>query len=143
MASRGSAGVKSFESDLDSGNIAGAQSFLSALQQKLPVGNSGGTASAVSSQITQVSNDLKSGNLTAARSDFSQLKLTLAQHKPGSAAPASNSGSSATQTSAASGNALDSSLAALASYNALQQGAFTGAVNLSMPASIPSLSINM
>ncbi len=134
LASRAPSGAKSFEADLDSGNIAGAQSFLSALQQKLSLGASGGTGTGTSAQIAQVSNDLTSGNLTAARADFSHLQSTLAQqhHAPG--ASGANNGSSASS---------EGSLAALASYNALQQGAFNSAVNLSMPGNSPSFSINM
>jgi hypothetical protein len=133
LASRAPSGPNTFESDLNSGNFAGAQSFLSTLQQKLSLGSAGGTGTAVSAQIAQVSNDLTAGNLTAARTDYSHLKSALAQQHHGQ-----TSGSTA-QTASAAG----SSLASLASYNALQQGAFNSAVNLTMPGNSPSLSVNM
>lgn len=122
-------GPSSFESDLASGNVAGAQSFLSALQTKLSAGKPGAAGSAISSQIAQVSGDLSANNLTTARKDFSRLKQILGQQKQVLAQQ--NQEPSA------------SSLSALSSYNALQQGAFSSAVNLSMPGSTPSLSINM
>ena len=136
-------GANSFESDLSSGNISGAQSFLSALQQKLSLEGSGAAGTAISTQITQLSNDLKSGNLTAAQTDFSSLKQTLAYQKHAAAGAASSSNSSAAQGSASSASASASEMAALAGYNALQQGAYAGAINLSMPANIPSLSVDM
>ena len=122
-ASRASSAVKSFESDLDSGNVAGAQSFLSTLQQKF---SQTGAASTVSSGINQIGNDLKSGNLAAAKSDFAQLKQSLMQ-------------AGQAQSGAGAGDAASSSLAAM---NALQQGAYSAAINLSMPASSSSLSVN-
>jgi hypothetical protein len=134
LASRATSGPKTFEADLDSGNIAGAQSFLSTLQQKLSLGAVGGTGTAISAQIAQVSNDLTAGNLTAARSDYSHVQSALAQQHHAQA-----SSNSTTQAASAAG----SSLAALASYNASQEGAFNSAVNLSMPGNSPSLSINM
>jgi hypothetical protein len=135
-ASRATSGEKSFESDLVSGNISGAQSFLSTLQTKLSLGSSGAAGSAISAQIAKVGNDLKLGNLTAAQADFSHLKLAVS-NSAGLAA------SNLNQSIDAAGSASDSSLAALASYNSLQQSAFAGAVNLSMPGNVPSLSVNL
>ena len=146
-ASRASSPAQSFESDLASGNTAAAQSFLSALQTKLSVENSGVSGGAISSQIGQVSSDLKSGDLTAAQADFSQLKQVIAQQKNGLIPPVSNRGIGLTdnlaKTITASGAASDPSLAALASYNSLRQSAFAGAVNLSLPGSAPSFSVNL
>jgi hypothetical protein len=146
-ASRASSAAKGFESDLASGNISGAQSFLSTLQTKLSSGNSGAAGSAISAQVTQVSNDLKAGNLNAAQADFSQLKLAMTQQKNGLTAPPSSNGTRLrevlAQTIAGSGDASGPSLAALESYNSLQQSAFAGAVNLSMPANVPSFSANL
>jgi hypothetical protein len=132
-ANRASSTVKSFESDLDSGNITGAQSFLSTLQQKISLSgqNSGSTAisSQFGSQLGQISNDLKSGNLAAAKTDYSQLQQSLSTLKQ-------DLGTTGTGTG-------DGSSAALAAYNALQQqSAYSSALNLSMPASMPSLSVS-
>jgi len=121
--SRASSAAKSFESDLDSGNIAGAQSFLSTLQQKL---SETGANSAVSSGIAQIGNDLKSGNLAAARLDFADLKQSIASAKQ-------------TPNPTATGDAAGASLAAL---NLLQQSAYSAAIGLSMPAGSSSLSVN-
>jgi len=122
-ASRAASSTKSFESNLDSGNIAGAQSFLSTLQQKL---SQTGASSTVSAGVAQVSSDLKSGNVAAAKSDFAQLKQSLLQAWK-------------TQSGAGAGNAASASQAAT---NALQQGAYSAAINLSMPSSASSLSVN-
>jgi hypothetical protein len=124
-ASRASSTVKGFESDLDSGNIAGAQSFLSTLQQKL---SPTGADSAVSAGIAQVGNDLKSGNLAAAKLDFTNLQQSIAQSKQ-------------TQNTASAGDAAGA--ASLAALNALRQGAYSAAINLSMPASTSSLSVSL
>lgn len=135
LVNRASSGVKGFESDLDSGNLTGAQSFLSTLEQKLSLGGANGASSAFSSQIAQVSNDLQSGDLIAAHADFATLKMALAQRQN----ETSNSGNSAqNQTASAQG-----SLAALALSSTLQQNAFAGAVNLSAPGNVPSFSISM
>lgn len=126
-ANRASSAAKSFESDLDSGNITGAQSFLSTLQQKISLAgqNSGNTA--ISSQFGQIGNDLKSGNLAAAKTDYTQLKQSL---------------SALQQEQGTTGAGADSS-SALAAYSALQQqSAYSSALNLSMPASMPSLSVS-
>jgi len=126
-ASRASSAVKSFESDLDSGDISGAQSFLSTLQQKISLAGQNSGSSAISSQLGQIGNDLKSGNLTAAKSDYAQLRQSL---------------SSVTQDQGATGTGAASN-AALAAYSALQQqSAYSSALNLSMPASMPSLSVS-
>lgn len=123
-ASRASSALKSVGSDLDSGNVTGAQSFLSTLQQKI---SQAGQSTSLSSQFSLIGNDLTSGNLTAAKSDFSQLQQSL---------------SSLSQDQSTSGAGTASS-AALAAYNALQQqSAYSSALNLSMPASMPSLSVS-
>lgn len=122
-ASRATTTAKGFESDLDSGNIAGAQSFLSTLQQKL---SQTGSSSAVSSGIAQVGSDLKSGNTAAAKLDFSNLRQSLEQLGQ-------------TQNSTGAGDASSASLAAM---NALQQSAYSAAINLSMPSGASSLSVN-
>lgn len=126
-ASRASSAVKSFESDLDSGNITGAQSFLSTLQQKISLAGQNAGTGALSSQISQIGSDLKSGNLAAAKSDTTQLQQSLSFL---------TQGQGTTGAGTASG-------AELAAYNALQQqSAYSSALNLSMPASTPSLSVS-
>jgi hypothetical protein len=123
-ASHASFSAKSFESNLDSGNIAGAQSFLSTLQQTL---SQTGSNSAVSSGIAQVGSDLKSGNVAAAKLDFGNLRQSLEQLGQ-------------TQNSSGAGDTANASLAAM---NALRQGAYSAAINLSMPASTSSLSVSL
>lgn len=140
FASRASSQVKSFESDLQSGDMNGAQSFLTALRQKLGTTVSTPAGAATSAQITQVSNDLTAGNLTAAQTDFSSLQLSLSQakHRPSqTSGPAQASG--LPQATPASSQ---SALAALQSPEILQQSAFNSALSLSMPPSLPSLSVN-
>lgn len=144
LINRASSGAKGFESDLDSGNLTGAQSFLTALQQKLSTGNAGGSGSALSAEIAQVKNDLDSGDLIAAHADFATLKMALVQRQHQSAHTASNCGNqpltgpTQNQIGLAQG-----SPAALVLSNTLMQKAFASAVNLSVPSSVPSLSISM
>lgn len=130
-ASRASSAVKNLASDLGSSSTSGTQPFLSTLQQQLSPGSTTAAGSALSAQITQVYNDLKSGNLTGAKADYSQLQKIVSQLK---AAQTSTTGSQA------SGG--DDSSASLAAMNLLQQSAYSSALNLSMPASIPSLSVS-
>jgi len=143
LANRVSSAAGNFESDLQSGNIAGAQSFLTALEQKLAAPGSKIPGSPIASQLSQISSDLKSGDLNAAQTDFSSLRTGLSHLRTGSGWPASGSTPTPAGTSSASSDlAPDPSLAALLSYNSLQQNAFNGALNLSMPATFPSLSVN-
>jgi urease accessory protein UreF len=135
FATRASNAAKGFESDIDSGNIAGAQSFLSTLQQQLSASNTGTTGSAISKQIDQVSSDLSSGNLNSAQTDFTNLSQMMSKMKL-------QSGSSSSSTANQS-QTSNSSLAALQSYDPFQQAAFSSAVNLSMPGASPSLSVNL
>jgi hypothetical protein len=121
LAGHGASGAKGLGADLDSGNIAGAQSFLSTLQQKLAPAGQG---NALSTQITQLSNDLKSGNLSAAQTDYTALKQSLDQAR--NAQQGTSSGSDASG----------------AASNLLEQSAYSAALNLSLPASAPSLSMN-
>ncbi len=123
-ASRASSTVKSFASDLDSGDIAGAQSFLSALQQKLSLSGAG---SAVSAQLAQVGSDLGAGNVTAAKTDFTQLQDSIAQWKQTQLPPGSGAGSGGL----------------LAAGNDILQSAYAAAANLALPASLPSLSLSL
>lgn len=102
-----------FESDLQSRNISGAESFLSTLQQELT--STGSAATGASAQIQQVSTDLSSGDLNAAQADFSHLKLILGQQHA-TTASATHTPSHLNQLLAGCGNS-----AAFASYNALQQ----------------------
>lgn len=126
-ASRASSAVKSFESDLDSGDVSGAQSFLSTLQQKISLAGQNSGSGAISSQLSQIGSDLKTGNLAAAKTDYAQLRQSL---------------SSLTQDQGTTGAGTASS-SALAAYTALQQqSAYSSALNLSMPASMPSLSVS-
>lgn len=142
IANRASSAVKGFESDLQSGNLSGAPSFLSALQQGLTTQGPNSAEARISSQISQVSSDLQSGNLTAAQADFSNLQLTLAQtrHTPNN--PSNPRTAVTTPAPVSSSSSANASLAALESYNSLDQNAFNTALNLSLPASVPSLSIN-
>jgi hypothetical protein len=140
LANRASTAATNFETDLQSGNIAGAQSFLGALQQKLSSQSTGAAGSAISAQITKVSNDLKSGDLSAAQTDFASLRLNFPHQQRGANWPASGNG--AAPASCASGAAADPTQAALQSYNVMQQMAFNSALNLSLPEAAPSLSIN-
>jgi hypothetical protein len=130
-ANRASSAVKNLASDLGSSSASGPQSFLSTLQQKLSPGSPSAAGSVLSAQIGQLSNDLKSGNVTAAKADYTQLQKVVSQLK---AAQTSTTGSQA-------GGGDDSS-ASLAAMNLLQQSAYSSALNLSMPASIPSLSVS-
>jgi len=141
LASRASTTATNSGSELQSGNVAGAQSFLTALQQKL--GAQGATAGdAISAQMTQLSNDLKTGDLSAAQNDLSSLRVGVF-HLKGMGWPASGNGSATGgPASDPSGAIAPASLAALASYNGLEQSAFNGALNLSLPEAVPSLSVN-
>ncbi len=141
LANRASSAVGNFESQLQSGNIAGAQSFLTALEQKLAAPGSTGATSPIAAQITQISNDLKSGDVNSAETDFSSLRVSLSHLKGGSGWPAANGGGFAS-ASGISGLSTDPSLAALQPYSSLEQSAFNSALNLSLPTSLPSLSVN-
>ncbi|HZP04890.1 MAG TPA: hypothetical protein VFB43_08320 [Terracidiphilus sp.] len=122
---------KTFESDLQSRDLAGAQSFLSTLQLGLTsAGIGGATASA---QIQKVSTDLTSGDLNAAQTDFSHLKLIMAQpHTTASAS--SNMTGNLNQLLTGYANS-----AAFASYHALQQDD----VNRFASSGVSSLSVNV
>ncbi|MBB6144986.1 hypothetical protein HNQ77_002942 [Silvibacterium bohemicum] len=110
--------TESFESDLQSGNLSGAQSMFSILQQKLTAQGLNVSGSAVSSEMTQLGSDLKSGNITAAKGDYATLKQTLSH----------NNGVSQTQHPKSTG-ALQSAVesqsnqltVALQAYGSLQQ----------------------
>ncbi|HTV16361.1 MAG TPA: hypothetical protein VME68_16705 [Acidobacteriaceae bacterium] len=135
FASRAATAAKNFESDLQSGNIAGAQSFLSALEQKLSPGNTG---SSLSSQFSQVSSDLAAGNLSGAQSDFSQLEQMISGVKPGTVSLLSSS-----SASAAGGSSPTNPQSTLAdSGYLLQQNAYNSALNLSLPMNVPTFSAN-
>ncbi|MGA7342248.1 MAG: hypothetical protein WBE72_06345 [Terracidiphilus sp.] len=146
LVGRASTAAKSFESELESGNVSGAQSFLSTLQTKLSAGSSSAAPSAISSQIAQLDNDLKCGNLAAAQSDDSTLELALSKLKQGRTPPiehkANQQNPPPSQGIVNPGNSPGSALAALESYNPIQQSAFTGAVNLSLPVNLPSFSVS-
>lgn len=82
--------------DLNSGNLAQAQSDFSALQQVLPAQEQSGDSSTqaaaqgsnpVQQAIAQLGKDLSAGNLTAAQSDFATLRQDLQQASQGSSAP--------------------------------------------------------
>jgi hypothetical protein len=138
FANRASSQLKTFTDDVEAGNVPAAQSFLSTLQQKVTAQNGFATGNALSGQFAQVSSDLQSGNLTAAQSDFANLQLSLS-HAKQSTKGATGSGSAGT----AGSNFGNSTIAPeLYSSNALQQAAYNSALNLSMPASPPSLSVS-
>jgi|SRR5580698_5095206 len=125
-ASRASSAVKNFTSDLSTAHAGSPQSFLSTLQQKITVAGQNNASSPLAQQLTQLSSDLKSGNLAAAKTDYSQLQQSLSTLKD----------QSTTGVGAASS-------AAMAAYSALQQqSAYSSALNLSTPSSMPSLSVN-
>lgn len=138
FASRASTAAQNFESDLQAGNVSGAQSFLSALQQKLSAGNTGSATTGLSSQFAQVQSDLTTGNLAGAESDFSSLEQAMSQLKhgtgpqsAGTAWPPQNNLAGAKTTAPW----MDPSYL-------LQQSAYNSALNLSMPASLPGFSAN-
>jgi hypothetical protein len=125
-ASTAASTVKNFASNLDSSNIGTPQSFLSTLQQKISVAGQNSGSTSLSQQVAQLNGDLKSGNLSAAKTDYSQLEQSLSALKD--------------QSTTGAGAA---SSAAMAAYSALQQqSAYSSALNLSMPASMPSLSVS-
>lgn len=128
-STRAPASPATFESELQSSNLSGAQSFLSTLQQELTSEGSGGIAA--SAQLQRVSTDLSSGDLNAAQADFSHLKLIVAQQHTTASA---NSIHSLNQLLAEYGNS-----AAFASYSALQQGDLNPAAS----GGVPSLSVNV
>ncbi len=131
FAGHASAALKGFDSDLDSGNLSGAQSFLSALQQKVNARGQAPAGGAISGEFAQVNQDLQSGDLVSAHADFASLKSSLAHlNQPGS--------STAPPSSADPG----SSLASLQSLNLLQQSAYNSALHLTLPTSMPSLSVS-
>jgi hypothetical protein len=135
FAGRASTALKSFDSDLDSGNVSGAQSFLSTLQQKVNAQGGAPAGSSLATQFSQVSSDLASGNLSAAKSDFASLQSGLAQLRKGaqSLGTGSQVGSSANTGSEQS---------ALQSLNLMQQSAYNTALNLTLPSAAPSLSVS-
>ena len=137
FAGRASAELKGFDADLDSGNLSGAQSFLSALQQKASAQGAAPAGSSISSEFAQVRQDLHGNDLIAARSDFATLKSDLAQMHRAGQTPGAASG----QTSAGSSDS-SSPLSALQSLNLMQQSAYNSALHLTLPSSVPSLSVN-
>jgi hypothetical protein len=138
FANRASSQLKTFTDDVESSNVPAAQSFLSTLQQKVTSQYGFATGSALSSQFAQVKSDLQSGNLTGAQSDFSNLQASLSQAKQSTKRTAT-SGSTGTT---GSGSANNTVAPELYSSNALQQAAYNSALNLSMPASVPTLSVS-
>ena len=111
--------ANAFESDLQTGNVSGAQSIFSALQQKLSAQGLTAAGSPAAAQISQLGQDLKSSNLVAAQSDFSNLQQTLSHvsqphhHQ--------NGGTSVGVSSHISNTTASDSLAALQAYSSLQQ----------------------
>lgn len=131
LAGHATAALKGFDADLDSGNVSGAQSFLSALQQKVNARGQAPAGGAISGEFAQVNQDLQSGDLVSARADFASLRSSLAHlNQPGS---------STAQSSSADPS---SSLASLQSLNLLQQSAYNSALHLTLPTSMPSLSVS-
>jgi hypothetical protein len=138
FANRASSQLKTFTDDVEAGNVPAAQSFLSTLQQKVTAQNGFATGNALSGQFAQVNNDLQSGNLTAAQSDFVSLQQSLSQAKQSAKGSAG-----AHSTGATVSNSANPTIAPeLYSSNALQQAAYNSALNLSMPASVPALSVS-
>ncbi|MFP5228803.1 MAG: hypothetical protein ACLGXA_14375 [Acidobacteriota bacterium] len=136
FAGRASSTIKGFDSDLDSGNLSGAQSFLSALQQKATAQGAAPAGSAISTQFAQVGQDLQAGNAAAARSDFSTLTSSLAHlHHAGKAG-------SSNLVPASTASTDPSSPAALQSLNLLQQSAYNSALQATLPPNLPSFSVS-
>ena len=124
--------AKGLGSDLQSGNIAGAQSSFAALQQKLSAQGSStaGSSTSVSGEMTQLGQDLNAGNLGAAQADFASLKLGLSR------GPVTQLHHTHTQPvlSVGSGGAPGSSTLtpALQAYSSLQQDPLNSALSSSM-----------
>jgi hypothetical protein len=133
-----SSNPESFESDLQSGNLSGAQSMFSILQQKLTAQGLTVSGSAVSSQVTQLGSDLKSGNLTAAKADYATLKHTLSTNN-GVSRPQHSQSTSALQSAIESqSNQLN---AALQTYSSLQQNPLVSGQSNSLLANSNSLGL--
>ncbi len=133
FAGHASAALKGFDADLDSGDVSGAQTFLSALQQKVNARGEAPAGGAISGQFAQVNQDLQSGDLVTARADFSNLRSSLGHLHPPERGALAETPSSA---------APSSSLATLQSLNLLQQSAYNSALHLTLPPSSPSLSVS-
>jgi hypothetical protein len=111
-----------------------ASSFASDLQQA----QSGG--SSVSSSLAQLGSDLKSGNLSAAQADLAALRHSLPIRRV--AAGSSPLAGTAGATSGSTNGSTDPILAALQNSGVLQQTAYSNALNLSMPSTSPSISLD-
>jgi len=135
FANRASAAIKGFESDLQAGNGPGAQSFLSALQQKVTAQGAAPENSPLATQFSQVSSDLQAGNLLAARADFSTLTTSLAQLKHRAAQP--SAGASPTDPATMNHDPAISGIPALQSLSP-----YDSALSLTLPSATPSLSVS-
>jgi hypothetical protein len=143
FASRAATATKVFGSDLESGNVAGARSFLATLEQEFSTGNSGTKSNPLSSQFAQVSNDLSTGDLSRAQSDFSQLEMAISNFKHDSGGLTSSFGPQTKYNASAAPSAPgNSSLSALNPSYLMQQSAYNSALNLSVPATVPSFTAN-
>jgi hypothetical protein len=73
-------GISALGSALSSGNLSGAKSALSTLQQLLgssATGSSQGFSNPMQAALTQLSQSLNSGNISAAQSTFNQIQQTM------------------------------------------------------------------
>ncbi len=67
--------------DLQAGNLSGAQADFAALQQNTPTGQTSGQS--LSQAVTALGSDLQSGNLTAAQQDFATIQQDVQQGTQG------------------------------------------------------------
>ena len=79
FANRASAAIKGFESDLQAGNGPGAQSFLSALQQKVTAQGAAPENSPLATQFSQIGSDLQAA--TGRHSDVSSSRDSRETHE--------------------------------------------------------------
>jgi outer membrane protein assembly factor BamD (BamD/ComL family) len=135
---QGSSVGTQFESDLQSGNLAGAKSIFAALQQKLAAQGSSaaGSSNTASGSLTKLGSDLQAGNLAAARADYASLKQRFANgpasatHQvPGSAGAQAGTGAS------------DPLSAAIQAYSSLQQNPINSSLNTALLNSGNTISI--
>src|ERR1017187_2961465 len=151
--SAGSSIESTFDSDLQSGNVSGAQSIFSALQQKMLAQSSGSTTatrSALSSQLAQLGQDLKSSNLTAAQSDFATIRSNVSNdlrsrlhHQSGASSQDGSSATNASSLSSQAGSGSQSSMtAALQAYSAMQLNPLNASLNSSMIGNPSTFAVN-
>jgi hypothetical protein len=115
-------------SDLSSGNLSGAQSDFSALQQLVPgIASSAQSSSNISQAFSKLSSDLQSGNLSAAQQDYATLQQDMqsahGHHHHHQHTGGANASTTMSQIFSQLGQALQSGnlTAAQQAYTTLQQ----------------------